>query len=332
MVQLIQIGKKLRYLKARSKYRLLRTIGLDHLLLRNRDGALIFVFHGLSDRVDLSINSRFISKTYFEHFLQAIRHYNLLSLADFYDVTSHKKGLNLTLTFDDGYLNNYHYAVPLLEKYEIPATFFITPIAPWQNHLWPDFIDLAVHGSSLGEVICRGKVFKKNRDGEYVHKGLTLKATLKQCTFEEIDQVQDQFKPDWQAFLSDENADYWKLMQPDHLKYLSDHPLFEIGAHGLTHASLIHLPQGEAEFEIRKSKERLEEICGVPMRSFAFPFGDYHTSLIDYCRSLGFDRILLVDDNGGDAMLGRDVRKRFVSNPHIPLGDQISCLLKGSYF
>ena len=34
---------------------------------------------------------------------------------------------NLSITFDDGFLNNYTVALPILEKYKFPFTIFITP-------------------------------------------------------------------------------------------------------------------------------------------------------------------------------------------------------------
>ena len=51
-----------------------------------------------------------------------------------------KKGKNefmLTITFDDGYKDNLLYALPILEKFEVPAIIYITTRFQDQNvDLW----------------------------------------------------------------------------------------------------------------------------------------------------------------------------------------------------
>ena len=301
-------------------------------LLKNRYGAEIFVFHGVFQKNDLAINSRFVSELYFKGFLEAIQPFNLLSLEDFYSGNFEEDKFNLALTFDDGYLNNFEYAVPLLEQYEIPATFFITPIRPIQPFLWPDFVDLATRISLRDEVVFKDEIFTRRSGGEFWCKNGTLKAICKQSSFKEISMLQESFQSEKDAILSQENGDYWKLMDGHQIKYLADHRLFTVGAHGLTHASLTNTSVTEAKREISESKQRLEHICEMEIDAFAFPFGDYNENLIEHCVSVGLRKILLVDVDQNQANLGYTTRGRFVSNPHISVSEQIACLLKGSYY
>jgi peptidoglycan/xylan/chitin deacetylase (PgdA/CDA1 family) len=48
---------------------------------------------------------------------------------------------------------------------------------------------------------------------------------------------------------------------------------FEIGSHGMTHARLDLLPRHALMREIRDSRALLEDLVGVPVRSFAYPYG-----------------------------------------------------------
>jgi peptidoglycan/xylan/chitin deacetylase (PgdA/CDA1 family) len=48
----------------------------------------------------------------------------------------------------------------------------------------------------------------------------------------------------------------------------------EIGAHGITHRALSRLQKVEIEREILGSRTSLEDLLGVPIRAFAYPFGD----------------------------------------------------------
>lgn len=58
-----------------------------------------------------------------EQFRYIKSHYNTLFFNDLNTGTTLKH--KLILTFDDGYLNNLQYLVPLLEKYQLKATIFI---------------------------------------------------------------------------------------------------------------------------------------------------------------------------------------------------------------
>lgn len=49
---------------------------------------------------------------------------------------------------------------------------------------------------------------------------------------------------------------------------------WEIGSHGVTHRSLLRLNDDEIVFELEESKRKLEIIFG-PIKSYAYPYGDY---------------------------------------------------------
>lgn len=55
------------------------------------------------------------------------------------------------LTFDDGLKGNYHYALPLLEKYGFKAIFFVNVGSINSEHFmdWKELLDLVKHGMSV---------------------------------------------------------------------------------------------------------------------------------------------------------------------------------------
>lgn len=62
----------------------------------------------------------------------------------------------------------------------------------------------------------------------------------------------------------------------------------EIGAHTLTHARLTQIPLSRAREEIHSSKKKLEDLFGVPVRHFAYPYGDRNLQVAAIVQEAGF--------------------------------------------
>ncbi len=324
----------------RIKYRLglllksiLFKLGFGKLLLKDRYGERILLFHGIDRIGETRFNSRFISKVFFEEFIKYITtHYNVLSLDDFYQKKFKKNTLNIAITFDDGYMNNYTYAVPVLEKYNVPACFYITTIHKKAPYLWADFLDLVSYHTEKQEIVFERDLYQKNIKREFILNGISMKNVAKTLPYDALKLIYDVFKDDWNDLPTEEYEDYWKLMDTTQIKEIAKNPLFTIGSHSETHASLIDIPLEEAKREILNSKHELESICEQTITEFAFPFGYYNKEIANYCQEIGFERLLLVDYNTKADAKNEAWKNRFVINPYISLEQQLAYLLKGSYF
>jgi peptidoglycan/xylan/chitin deacetylase (PgdA/CDA1 family) len=62
---------------------------------------------------------------------------------------------------------------------------------------------------------------------------------------------------------------------------------WEIGSHGLSHKDLT-VPPYRQEDEIVESRRRLESLLGVPVLSFAYPFGAYDDDSLHYVHLAGY--------------------------------------------
>lgn len=312
---------------------LLFKLGLSKLLLKNRYGERILVFHGIDKIGETRFNSRFISEAFFEAFIVYIStHYNVISLDDFYAKKFKKNTLNIALTFDDGYENNYKYAVPILKKHKIPASFYITTIHEKAPYLWADFIDLVSFHSKKTSVTFDGNSYQKNHKNEFIYNGVSLKSLAKTIPYQKIKFLYELFEDDWKNLLDQKLEDYWRLMTISQIQEIANHPLFTIGAHAETHANLIRIPVEDAKNEILKSKETLSVICDQPIEEFAFPFGTYTKELADYSVEIGYKKVLLVDYNTKKDAKKEALKNRFVMNPYITLELQLAYLLKGQYY
>ena len=91
-------------------------------LIRSKSGLLVLMYHSIEDKsaypYSININS-------FEKQIKYLKDIACFIRADEIFNLDNKK-LNILLSFDDGYKNNYSVVYPILQEYNIPAIMFLT--------------------------------------------------------------------------------------------------------------------------------------------------------------------------------------------------------------
>lgn len=203
----------------------------------------------------------------------------------------------VTITFDDGYRDNYEYAWPILKKYQVPATFFITTgFLDRRIHLWWDEVMEIVQQLSYDPNSGRGKerllpnwmvsLFRKLQEGnspqaiakEIVDHLNRTSLQERQTSLEalrEFANLDPNHRPDLMLT--------WEQVREMHRSGM------HIGAHTVTHAFLDELEDREAQAEIEGSVQRLQEQLKTPIRLFSYPRGRSVDSLKRLLQQAGIE-------------------------------------------
>ena len=308
------------------------TFGFGKSLTTEKKRDVILVYHGIDAIGSTAYNTRFISEDMFEkqvaYFAQNT---HVVSLEDFFLERFSPNKMNLALTFDDGYQNNLTRALPILEKYKVPATFFITCIHSLnQKVLWPDIIDLTIPYLPK-EIDMLGVRFQKKRKNQLLAKetGENVKQFLQKKSQAEIELVLSQLNANYPFPLHAYHPDYYQTLTDLEIKFLGENPFITIGAHGVFHTDLTILSEQECLNELQKSKDYLEKLIQKEVSAIAFPFGTYNEKVLRAAEKVGFTQLLALDKIGN--ISHPQMRERFGVNPFISYQNQILAILEGKY-
>lgn len=292
----------------------------------------ILLYHGIDEAGSTSYNTKFISQKDFERQIRYLKeHGQIVSLKDFFEGRFYKNRLATAITFDDGFRNNLTRALPILEKYNAPATIFVTGInSLGEGILWPDFIDLATP-QLPNEISCAGRIFQKTSKGELYSKSSnqSLKRFLRFKDKNFIAATLREIRGKYEICLDAYNSDYYQLLNDDEIFTLANHPLITVGVHGLYHTDWSQMGREECLAELRSCKDILSRISKKDVSSVAFPFGSHNKMVLDCCLESGFTEIVSVEMLGGikHSML----RERLGVNPFISFESQIHAVFTGKY-
>ena len=72
------------------------------------------------------------------------------------------------------------------------------------------------------------------------------------------------------------------------LQQIAKSPFVEIGAHTMDHVWLKGMTKNMAWFEINQSRKDLQKITGLPVNSFAYPYGAFDQQAVSFVKDAGF--------------------------------------------
>ena len=189
------------------------------------------------------------------------------------------------ITFDGGYAEHAGVAMPLLQRYGLPATFFVASGFLDGGYSWSDAVvelvrnapgprlNLSRGGFGIYDVGCA------QRRRAVIDTLLGALALL--SPVERLERVRLMARRTSATRLSS-----------DQLIALHRAGM-DIGGHTVNQASLASLSNAEARAEITNGRTRLEDIIQAPVRLFAYPNGkpgcDFEKRHANMLRSAGFD-------------------------------------------
>jgi peptidoglycan/xylan/chitin deacetylase (PgdA/CDA1 family) len=223
----------------------------------------------------------------------------------------------VVLTFDDGYVDNLSNAAPLLSKFNVPATVFVTTGDIGRDRaFWSDDLAQLLFGPevlpgrlrlSIGGEVCEwsfeGATYKNDEEAakhrrwsmdqadlgprEVAHRALhkLLRPMPHSSRMEILRQLAE-----WTGSEPVPQPGH-RVMRPTELLQLAKSGLVEIGAHTVTHPMLFSLSPEQQKWEIWESKAQLEKILQREITKFAYPYGgpaDYDAGTVDLVREAGF--------------------------------------------
>ncbi|MEN4041490.1 MAG: polysaccharide deacetylase family protein [Anaerolineaceae bacterium] len=257
---------------------------------RSSPRAMILGYHRVAT-LDNDVYDICVAPDRFAEQMEALRqYYRLVSLAELVAglVAGTLRHKSVAVTFDDGYADNLYTAKPILERFDIPATVFVSTGNPGQEFWWHQLERVIFAPPTIAEAITMPV-----GDALFHWEGSDRKNLLEklydrlipetpEIRYRVISAIQEltghpsTARPNRLALSSSEIID------------LAKGGLVDVGAHSHTHPILSLLALDQQRAEINASKTTLEEMLGWPVAGFAYPNGIYHAVTQAIVQEAGF--------------------------------------------
>lgn len=222
------------------------------------------------------------------------RWFNVVSLQDVTSWLLNRKPLPhhaALITFDDGYLDNYTNAYPILREFNFPAVIYLTSgyIATDRPFYW-DLAAYCFYYTKRDHILFPNGVEQKWEAHQeksqilkqWVEMLKRLEETQKKIWVDRLPKFLDVAIP--------KNFFQKLIMNWDQVREMNTNGI-EFGAHTVTHPILTRITEQQIREEIRDSKKKIEAETGKPITSFAYPNGmqaDINDMVINITKTSGF--------------------------------------------
>lgn len=194
------------------------------------------------------------------------------------------------ITFDDGYADNAEIALPILQKYGIPATFFVSTGFLDGGRMWNDTV-IELIRCAPGDILDLARIdLGRFEIGTIPQRRQAINSILGELKYLSLDSRRSRVEE--MCALIPVIPSNNLMMTSDQIRLLHSAGM-EIGGHTVNHPILARLENDAACAEIANGKEVLEGIIQAPVRLFAYPNGkpgrDYLSDHVSMVKKIGFD-------------------------------------------
>ena len=262
--------------------------GLLALLRRGAPTNVVFALHrvlpgqGSGRGYDQNLSIRTASFAAFLEFLAS--RFQVVSLDDFVTrAASGSANRMASITFDDGWIDNYQYAFPLLMKHRLPATIFLPTSLIGTNQRLPEERIVDIWDSAKSQDAIPELSAELHRAvGFEAHTLLQVRAAFKQVPLdtrlELLERLERRF---------DVSRDSRAFMTWDEVREMQRGGIV-FGSHTSRHASLPQESDDVVERELYDSRQDLLRETGSLPAYFAYPNGRYDERVAKICERVGF--------------------------------------------
>jgi len=258
-----------------------------------RRGAVVFMFHRVLEPGAVCYDAEMVTSTdLFGEFVQWLaREFEIVPLGEIAVRLQNGRPLKrvCSLTFDDGWVDNYTNAFSIIRRFNAPATIFLASSfigstrRLWQDRLW--YLLRLISGTDLGDLV------RNWRTQHQIEKAVPADLSFAA----------------WRTFLmgvgNEEAEDFVvKLQDVVPRAAIPNAPVFmnwdqvremhqagiEFGAHTLNHVFLPNADVNTAQSEIEGSRREIEERMNGRIAGFAYPWGALNAKIRECVKRAGF--------------------------------------------
>lgn len=305
-------------------------LGLSHRLggprlwdLLHRRRIRVLIYHGIpgeaaSDGVTNRYGYNITAAEFERHVDYLARRCQVLRLEDAVAGRGLSRSrINVVVSFDDGYENNYTHGFRILARAGLPAVYALTTgFVCRQEPLWNDVVEYMVTRAAAREVSFEWAGQGQRYDlAQQARRVALYDWLLGTCTTVEQPQRAELIELAAEALgvsgLPDavlEVEDY-RPLRPQQVREMADSGLAEFASHTVHHHLLTRTPRELRRREMLDSKREVEELSGQPCHTFCVPGGQYDAEIAAELFDAGYTRVLTSDGGFGPSgrrLMGRE--------------------------
>jgi peptidoglycan/xylan/chitin deacetylase (PgdA/CDA1 family) len=181
------------------------------------------------------------------------------------------------LTFDDGFMNNFQIAAPILKKNKIPAIFFLCPKnIENQEMFWVDKIEDCINRTKKRNIaiyLKRKNLFSLKSQNEKIKCINTIKNYCKNINVLKKNLIINEVIKISGILPSMKSSPNYKIATWPIIKKTIKNKLFSLGGHSLEHDIYTNLSKSEVRKNIKKTIEIIKKKTNYKIKHFSYPEG-----------------------------------------------------------